>query len=206
AGEIQGVWTWQEVEAAVGAGATLLKVLGGWVHISARRPFLPWWERIQEGRSVPGLAGLLAKMTGNALWGRFCLDNRAAGVRTIRRRDGDVLKQRRLQSKGGIPPAHDLAETVSGRVRAELFRVLAAAGEQVISAHTDGAWIRASGLDPAGWRLKGVARRLDVLDPQVLRYWPSPPAEGEPWVVFSGVTAERAPETFEREWSARGFE
>lgn len=203
AGGIQGVFTWQEVEAAIGAGCRLVKLLEGWVHISAWHPFEPWWEVVQAGRALPGLAGTLAKMTGNALWGRFCLDPRARGLRSIRRRAGDVMLQRPLPSKGGLPPAHDLAETVSGRVRASLFTALAAAGGDVISAHTDGCWLRQGPTTPdEPWRLKDVARRLDLIGPQVLRYWSG---GGVPHVVYSGVTAERAAETFEADWSERGF-
>lgn len=205
-GSVQGVWTWQEVEAAIGAGARLERLYGGWVHISAQHPFEPWWQAVQSGRATPGLGGVLAKMTGNALWGRFCLDPRAGGVRVIRRRDGETMVQRGLKQSGGQPPAHDLAETVSGRVRARLFTLLSTAGENVVSAHTDGAWLRQGPFSPEEeWRLKGMARRLDVIGPQVLRYWPSPPAETEPWVVYSGVTAEQAPAAFESDWVERGL-
>src|ERR1035437_796752 len=90
---------------------------------------------------MPGLAGLLAKVTGNALWGRFCMDPRSQGRRSIRSRNGKI-GSRELPLRGGLPPAHDLAELVSGRVRAELYRLMVAAGDDLLSAHTDAAWIR----------------------------------------------------------------
>ena len=140
-GRIQGVWTWQEIEAAIAAGCKLLKVLDCWVHLSAAQPFLPWWETVQEGRRMKGLAGLLAKMTGNALWGRFCMDVTTNGVRTVQSRNGKMT-MRELPHKGGPPAAHDLAETVSGRIRARLYGAMLEAGENLLSAHTDGIWIK----------------------------------------------------------------
>jgi hypothetical protein len=206
---LQGVWTWQEVAAAELGGAKVLQLREFWVQQAARRPFTEWWAAVEEGRKLPGLAGLLAKMTGNALWGRFCMDARAQGVRSVRSRNGK-LASRPLPLRGGLPPAHDLAETVSGRVRAELYRLMAAAGAEVISAHTDGAWLATEPLWPSGieagvftaadWRIKQPARRLDMLDPQTLRYWPTPARPWEPAVVYAGQPAGLAAAAFERAW------
>ena len=52
-----------------------MRVLRAWVHAGADQPFLPWHEAIMEGRAVPGFGGLLAKATGNSLWGQFCIDD-----------------------------------------------------------------------------------------------------------------------------------
>ena len=201
---LQGVWSWQELEQAVACGCTLIRVLDLWVHLAAGRPFLPWWEALQEGRRMPGLAGLLAKTTGNALWGRFCMDSHG-GHRTIRGVQGKQIVQRKVQVRGGVPAAHDLAETVSGRVRARLHRLATDAGPLLVSAHTDGAWLRAGLPLPDGWRLKERARRLDLIDPQMLRYWPRPPSDREPFHVCAGVTALEAPEQFEARWQAGGY-
>ncbi len=210
-GRIQGLWTWQEVAATVAQGGRLEAVLTTWVHLSEDRPFAPWWEAVQVGRAMPGLAGLLAKTTGNALWGRFCMDTKHAGVRTIRGRNGR-LRSRPLRASPGLPPAHDLAETVSGRVRARLYSLLAAAGSGLVSAHTDGAWViegrdEPLSIDALGdtWREKQRARRLDLLDPQVLRYWPRPSRPDEPWTVFAGVPARSADAAFDEAWELSGL-
>lgn len=201
-GRMQGVWCWQEVEQALAHGTQLVKVLDVWVHLAAGRPFLPWWDALQDGRTMQGLSGLLAKTTGNALWGRFCMDGRG-GVRTIRgQANGRGLVQRPAPVRGGLPAAHDLAETVSGRVRSRLYAAMEQAGPRLLSAHTDGIWTREAGLGPADWRLKEQARQLDILDPQVLRYWPRPAAPDEPWHVFAGMPAELAPARFEELWAA----
>jgi hypothetical protein len=208
---LQGVWSWQELEAARLAGCRI-RILDTWVHLaSGRRPFAPWWEAIQDGRRMPGLAGLLAKVTGNALWGQFCMDSRNNGTRTIRGRGaGTTLVERPHPMRGGRPPAHDLAETISGRVRARLFTLMNVTGDDLLSAHTDGAWIQGgewvddltvdleSEDGGAAWRLKHSASRLDLLDPQVLRYWPR---RSRPVTVYAGRTRDEADDAFDARWN-----
>ena len=208
--ELRGMWTWQELEQARAVGCTV-RELEAWVHLAGgARPFSEWWAAIQAGRSMGGLAGTLAKVTGNALWGRFCMDGGRAAARSIKSgaRNGEC-ETRRAPIPGGIPPAHDLAETVSGRVRAKLYAAMMTAGGRLVAAHTDGFWSHELGELSAfmlptvgGWRLKEQARRLEVLSPQSLRYWPSPPAEWEPGIVLAGEPAGTAEEAFERHWAA----
>lgn len=212
---LQGVWTWQELEQAEAWGCRIVRVLESWVHLAEGQPFLAWWGAVEDGRTLGGFAGLLAKMTGNALWGRFALDPfEGGGERTVRSRNG-VMRSRVLPWRGGLPGRHDLAETVSGRVRARLYDLMMRAGGSLVSAHTDGAWIKGgdrhvspewgSVTEAVGWRLKERARCLDLLDPQVLRYWPQPARGSEPWHVFAGVPAGLAAGEFERLWAERGF-
>lgn len=212
---IQGVWTWQEIAAAEAWGARLLQVKDYWVHLAAVRPFAPWIEAVWAGRRMGGFAGLLAKTTGNALWGRFCMDSRAQGTRTIRGRQGGRVRSRPLPLRGGPPPAHDLAETVSGRVRASLFDRMMTLGPNLISAHTDGVWAYDPGpttilppalsLTAAEWRRKQPARGLDLIDPQTLRYWPRPAHPEEPHVVMAGVPAKIAAASFQKAWERGGY-
>lgn len=197
---MQGVWCFQELQQAERAGATVERILDAWVHVGGLSVFEPWWQAIVEGRALPGWAGVLAKVTGNALWGRFCMDARSAGERTIK--SGGV--SRVLPRGGGSRPAHDLAETVSGRTRARLYELMLLAGDRLLSAHTDGAWCldpgrRLTGELPEGWRAKQRADRLDLWDPQVLRYWRG----GEATTVFSGQPASMADRAFEELWERR---
>jgi hypothetical protein len=204
---LQGVWTLQELETAERAGCSV-KMLDAWVHRSASRPFLPWWEAVEQGRRMRGLGGSLAKMTGNALWGRFAADVRTGGTRAIKRRNGEV-RLYPLPSRPQPWPAHDLAETVSGRVRARLYERMLSAGDHLISAHTDGLWAVGKPARVEGWRTKQRASRLDLLGPQTLRYWPEPAPPWlepfEPVVVYAGVVASQAPERFQRNWEQAGF-
>jgi hypothetical protein len=154
---------------------------------------------------MPGLAGLLAKTTGNALWGRFAMSVETNGVRTIRSADGKGrLVARPFPFTGGLPGSHDLAETVSGRIRAKLGDAIELAGADLLSAHTDGIWAhdvaRLGELDE--WRQKQSARELWLLDPQTLRYRPT---RGGVQTVYAGVPAGMADEAFDEEW-ARKYE
>jgi hypothetical protein len=200
---LQGFWTLQELLAAETAGCRILRVLEVWGHFAGgRRPFEPWWSAVREGRELHGFPGQLAKMTGNALWGRFCMDGRL-GQRTIRSRGAKRLRSRPLVFRGGQPPAHDLAETVSGRVRARLYEAMVETGESLISAHTDGLWKRRDGEPIEGWRRKQRASRIELLTPQTLRYWPLP--SGDPVSVVAGEPASTAEAAFEKQWAAAGY-
>lgn len=204
--KLQGVWCWQELEAAERHGVRVIRVLETWVHLAGdQQPLLPWWRAIEQGRAMPGLAGLLAKTTGNALWGRFAMDSKNYGVRSIRSAGkSGRLVARPFAFRGGRPPSHDLAETVSGRCRAKLFDAIMLAGDGLLSAHTDGIWCRTDPELLAGlpaWRRKQEARRIELLDPQVLRYWPK---RGKAQTVYAGYPASLADEAFEARW-AREF-
>jgi len=207
---ILGVWCWEELRQAVEAGARVLQLRDYWFHVSETRPFVPWLAAVEQGRKMPGVAGVLAKMTGNALWGRFCMDSRF-GVRTIRSAreghvPGDRLSSRRLVFRGGQPPAHDLAETVSGRTRARLYGEMVAAGDRLVSAHTDGLWLKAAAPAPPAslWRCKARASWIELLTPQTLRYLPRPARDGAR-VVFAGMPPALAGEEFEKAWQRAGL-
>lgn len=201
-----GVWTWQELEAAEHAGCRVLAVHDLFVHLGGWEAFAPWWDAIVVGRAGGGFAGLLAKITGNALWGRFCMIP-GAGTKTIRTVKGSRVRSRPTRQQGGIPPAHDLAETVSGQVRARLFDAMRVAGDRLISAHTDGLWADGLGADelPPGWRQKGRASQLDLIDPQTLRYWPRPADERAPFHVFAGRPPLEQPTAFDEAWRELGL-
>lgn len=200
--QLTRTWTLEELEAARDAGCRV-KLDRAWCHFAGgRRPFAPWWEAVEQGRRMRGLAGVLAKQTGNALWGRFALSSpRYGGGRTIKSRHGRATLSRPLTCQEPLT-AHDLAETVSGRVRAELYRVTSSWGDELLSMHTDGGWrFNASGAAaPEGWRVKDRGVRLDLLNPQTLRYWP---AAGEPRCVVAGEPSLYAPAEFERRWAER---
>lgn len=193
---LSGVWTRAEILAAADAGCAI-RPRGAWVQRAPDQPFLGWWFSVRQGRQrLDGVAELLAKMTGNAAWGRFCLDAGVAGRRTVRR---GGRRPRTLGIRPGPPPAHDLAGWVSGTVRGRLFALMSWAGDRLLSANTDGAWVVDDGtVPPEGWRVKARAHRLDLLAPACLRYWPE--RSRWPRVVFAGVPTLEAQEAFDREW------
>lgn len=199
-GLLQGVWSYPELAAAREQGARV-HLLGGWFHSSGQwRPFEPWWREIEQGRRMHGFAGLLAKVTGNALWGQFCIST--VGRRQLLfydRRGRRVIRE--LPTRGGRRPAHDLSEYLTGKVRAQLYAFMVAAGDRLCCAHTDGGWVDCSGgWAYPDWRSKEQAESLRVLDPQLLAYR-VPGEEAERYVV-SGWPQEGAAELFEREWAS----
>lgn len=200
-GTMQGLWTYPELRAAREHGATV-KLLDGWFHTSGQwRPFERWWREVEQGREMDGFAGLLAKATGSALWGQFCVSRRGRRQLMFYNSKGrKVIKE--LTTSGGRRPAHDLAEYLTGSVRAELYRFLVAAGGRLCSAHTDGGWVDCrDGWSYPDWRSKEQAVRLRVLDPQLLAY--RRPGDEEDSYVVSGWPAEGAAELFEDKWAER---
>ena len=193
---LAGVWTREEILVALEVGCQV-RIRCGWVQRAPDRPFAEWWRSVQDGRAASsGVTELLVKMTGNALWGRFALDPRVAGRRTIR--TAGVSRELRMNTAAW--PAHDLAEYVSGTTRARLYRLIRWAGDRLVSANTDGAWVRDvdESSVPEGWRVKARAHRLDLLEPACLRYWP--PGSRWPRHVVSGVPFGEQAQVFEQRW------
>ena len=213
---LQGVWTHEELMVARAYGCHVAE-LEAWLHMPARRadgmgyeqPFLPWWQAIQEGRRMQGFAGKLAKACGNALWGQFAIE---PGKRVVVTLEGRGERRRRLvrdasfSEHAGRPPAHDLTETVCGRVRAQLTQMMLATGGALLCVHTDGGWLDERAfpeLDALeGWRVKERARKLRLLNPSRLAY-----DDGKQMrYVTSGWTREQAEEHFESHWQAFEWE
>lgn len=206
---LQGIWTLEEIQAAVKAGCKIKKILNIWVHITedeSSKPFGSWWKAIQEGRAIGGFAGALAKASGNALWGQFCISEGRRSVQYWRRtKHGPIRESSSLPMGASRPNAFDLAESITGRVRAKLYNFMVSAGENLISAHTDGAWCRDNGWPGLPeWRSKDTAERIDILTPQTLRYI-KPRSKAFTYCV-AGVPSPLAPEVFQKTWEANGFD
>lgn len=186
---IQGTWTMEELEGAVEAGCTVKKVLDVWIHESNEAPFERWLRRIHEGRELGGFAGRLAKATGNATWGQFAI---AKGRRQVVAKGRDE----KLPLRGGNPSqrAFDLAESIAGRVRANLYRGMTAAGRRLLCAHTDGLW--ADGATVLGWRAADYADEMRLFDAQ---HYATRRGEG-PWDYTVAGVLEPA-EWFEEAWA-----
>lgn len=197
---MQGWWTWEELQSARAVGCSV-KILDVWHHASPpKSPFVRWWEAVQEGRELQGLSGLLAKTTGNALWGNFAFDPAVRGKKSIHSRTASGFTSRHPRILPRIVNAIELAEVVAGRTRAKLYDAMVEMGDDLICAHTDGFWARAdNGREPSGeWRVKETAHRIDVLSPQNLRYHTG----GRKHVIYSGVPMEQAEAAFDVAWGA----
>ena len=187
---IQGTWTFAELEEAEAAGCRIKKVLDVWLHESGEKPFELWLERVHEGRGMPNEFGRrLAKATGNATWGQFAI---AKGRRQVVAKGRDE----RLPLRGGNPSqrAFDLAESIAGRVRSNLYRGMYAAGRQLVTAHTDGLW--SLGGSVLGWRQTDRADEMRIFDAQ--HY--ATRRGNEPWdYTVAGVLEPE--EWFEETWA-----
>lgn len=194
---VRGFWTAPELIAAAEAGARV-KLRHAWVHAAEDRPFAGWWEVASAGRELPGFAGELAKITANALWGQLAI---STGERQVLSFRGGRRRVRSEPLKGaGRPRIFDLAEYVTGSVRARLFReLLVPAGDALLCAHTDGGWVRGSLAQPQGWREKDRAEVLYLLNPQALAYVR---ADGRLVYRFAGVPASKAADAFADLWRA----
>jgi hypothetical protein len=196
--KLEGIWTLNELLSAEEAGCKFTPLIC-WTMMTDKQPFLPWWSAIKTGRQLSGpISRALAKRTGNALWGTFCRDGNQKGKKIAVHYDNGKRKVRRLNYRNNTQPAgHDLAEAISSSVRAKLYQHILAADTHLLSAHTDGMWVQGKYTVPDGWRIKQEAQRIDLLDPQNLRYYIS---ANNSRVVMSGVPYKLAPEKFEERW------
>lgn len=198
-GEVSGIWTLDEILMAAEAGCEFTP-LQCWTMLSGIQPFLPWWQAILRGRELTGLISRsLAKRTGNALWGLFCHDPNGQSKKCIVHFVDGKPKYRRIEFRQNLQrPGHDLAEAVSSSVRSRLFEHMIAANEHLLSAHTDGVWVSGFYDIPDGWRVKQQATRIDIIDPQTLRYFTSATTSH---VVMAGIPPRLAPDKFATRWA-----
>ena len=170
-GRRQGTWTGPEVLAAVAAGASVT-IDSVWVMAGTHAPFRSFYDATMAGRTLPGLAGHLVKMTSNALWGQFAIGREDRAYLAFK--DGRRTVTHVPPIKGR-PRDIPLAESITGSVRAKLYHdLLAPAGDQLLCAHTDGGWVRGDFVpDEKSWRLKDVAEVMDLISPQAYAFRPT---------------------------------
>ena len=192
--DVAGVWTDLEVAAAREVGcAVVIREAWRMVGVPAT-PFEAWYAAVREARALGGFAGRLAKIMGNALWGRFCMTGERVEVRYV---DGHPIT---TPAPVFTPPAEsqpfDIAETITGRVRSRLYaELIAPAADRLIGVHTDGGLLRpgrelALGAD---WRRKVVGSDLTYIGPQTYSYRTK---GGKVRYVVSGVRPDREREVF----------
>jgi hypothetical protein len=210
-GDLEGVWTWCELDAAMQVGAIVTPVRV-WAPTGETSPFDAWWTLCRWARDAVGEdAAKLVKAITNMLWSTFALvdDGRSA---TVRWRDdhGDeptsVRRPRRRMPQANT--VHVSAETSSRVRRRMLLEGLYGDTETPSHCDTDGiicslesAMRRTRGHGAGEWRFKNEMRTLQIKAPQLYRYTCGPycGVDHSQWhYVASGIPGRFASELFER--------
>lgn len=178
-GEIEGVYTWAEIDAARSVG-TEVEVLRTWAPLTEISPFDDWWIVMQDGYSRLSRGALkLMKALGNLVWSNFAMTGDDSA--TIRWEDefGDrptmAAKQRKPMPQANT--VHMAAETTS-RVRVRmLLEGLYGDTEPPVHVDTDGIIVsqasyerRATGEGVGEWRPKTFMDIVEIKAPQLYRY------------------------------------
>lgn len=210
-GDIEGTWTWCELDAARQVGATV-NPIRVWAPTCEVDLFSPWWQLLQWGRdAVSPDARKLVKAITNMLWSTFALidDGRSARVRWDDDHADSVTSV--LRPKRKMPQAntvHISAETSSRVRRRMLLEGLYGDTETPSHCDTDGiicsvesAMRRTRGSGVGDWRFKQEMRTVQIKAPQLYRYTCGPycGVDHSQWhYVASGIPGRFASELFER--------
>jgi hypothetical protein len=178
-GVLEGTWSLVELQAARELGCEV-RVHEAWLPDGLCRPFDAWWDLMQEGRRLPGNAGLLAKTVANTLWGTFAMDGGQSEWKWSTKHGTDVPHPVSPEVVRRLPHARTrhLAVETTARVRMRLLRE-GLYGSPVPPLHvdTDGILIRGSvgppspaGDRPGQWRTKFTTQICEIVAPQTYRY------------------------------------
>jgi len=204
-GELEGVWSWVELDAAKQLGCDIL-IEQCWAPGRTADLFSTWWEMAQEGRHLNGKAEKLAKSIANSTWGQFAM--RGDDRTQIAWADDRGKEQYETQLPVRPMPhkwALHIASEVTARVRTQTLMEGIYGVPGAVHVDTDGLIVPAAANDPKNsgtgfgqWRVKENMRTLELRAPQFYRYQ----REKEDYVdwhyVASGMTPDMARRTFER--------
>lgn len=199
---IRGTWTMEEIQEAIEVGCTV-KIERIWVHMATGKGlhFAQWWKAIEDGREhLDGFAKSLAKSTGNSLWGQFALREKPRKIRWIG--DDGKRKHRVIEARMmNRPSSPELSDQLTGKIRAKLYSLAISAGDDLMQANTDGAWVSHQNgwLPPDGWRIKKRASLIEFIDESNYRFWE--PESNTPSYCMAGVPVGWHETYFEKEWN-----
>lgn len=197
--QLYGTWTYQEIEQAEKVGCKI-GIDRIWVHSGGEFNFARWWLAIEDGReNLQGFARYLAKVTGNSLWGQFAFREKKRKIRWFGedgKRDHRIIQPR----LGSRPQSPELADQLSGQIRAELYEMMMLAEGGLMQANTDGAWVQNQDgwMPPDQWRIKNRAKYMEFIDASNYRFWE--PDADEPTYIMAGVPMDWQKTLFEQTW------
>lgn len=178
-GDLEGVYSWAELAAAVSVGAEV-EVLRSWAPLTEESPFDEWWTlvRIMRATVSPG-ATKMVKALSNLVWSHFAMNGDDTATITWADELGEhptsaPRTQRRMPQANTV---HWAAET-SSRVRVRmLLEGLYGDAEAPIHIDTDGVIVsqasarrRATGDAVGQWRTKTMMELVELRAPQLYRY------------------------------------
>lgn len=205
-GYIRGYWPWCELAAALEVGAEV-NVLRSWAPARTAEIFTPWWPLANEGRELPGRAGVLAKAISNSTWGQFGMAAEDRAIRQFADDKGNQYVDVPLDDHQ-LPhswTAHVAAET-TGRVRTQMLLEGLYGGSKPAHIDTDGVIVpsgspipNGGGDQPGQWRVKADIPVCDIRGPQLYRWTcPGCGVSHEHWHYnASGIPPADAPGFFE---------
>ncbi len=152
-GSGSGCWPSSELALAMERGTEVREIRGSWVGYKPKAIFDTWLPWAFDLRTLPGSAGLAAKMLTTRLWSLFAVnpETHRRQVITFGDRKG---RERHVHetpiTNGRFANAPFIAAIVASRVRQRLYRELLS-HPSAVYCDTDGG-IVAPGLDLPGWR------------------------------------------------------
>lgn len=198
--EISGFWPLNELRMAAESGCKV-NLRRVWVARGRVPIFGEQWNRaVVEGRSLPGIAGRIAKLTTAALWGSFTAHGQAEWWTWEDNADGE-----RISYGGDKPPQSPaFAARIVSRIRERLYREALTESIFIVGMHTDGilcetgVTLRPSGDALGEWRVKRTGVTLDYHGPTKYRLFTGGEDTVDGWyyVVAGRNTQERAEAAF----------
>ncbi len=191
----EGVWTYADLRLAVDCEATVHRAIGYPVVESAPGAFGTWGEVIEAGRGLPGQAALFSKYIGNRAWSLFASHGRQGVRRWNEHADKrtDVLSE----GKGRSASCPQISAFIDSDVRRNVYQsALAPLGDAVLYWDTDGGIVQRGITPPPGFRIKRRMTRVEIKQPQMIR-WNEVGDPSDLWTYSTGgVPAEYAHQHF----------
>jgi hypothetical protein len=171
-GDGQGCWPREEFDLAVTAGAGRITVAGAWEGYQLKPIFENWLPWAFDLRTLPGKAGLAAKLLTTRLWSMFAMNPEGHKRQVVTFGDAKGRDRHVVESRGNgqtMGQATFVAAIIASRVRVRLYRELLGAGTGAVYCDTDGGIVPAT-TSVGGWRETRRMDRVEIKGCQAFRW------------------------------------